>query len=95
MQLDILSLTHNRETTKNHFPTTAIDLWSIGCVLVIMIISDRSFFGEDKSQSSILKKLSEERSDSQTIDFVRGLTEIDVKSRFKASEALKNDWFKS
>ena len=42
-----------------------------------------------------LKKLSEECSDSQTIDFVKGLTEIDVKSRFKASQALKNVWFKS
>ncbi len=95
MQLDILSLTHNRETTKNHFPTTAIDLWSIGCVLATMIISDRSFFGEDRSRFSILKKLSEECSDSQTINFVKGLTEIDVKSRLKASQALKNVWFKS
>lgn len=64
-----------------------------------MIISNRNYFSKDRRQSSILREVRKEDSDSRMkysksrrIEFVKGLTEMNVKTRFKASQALKHDW---
>ncbi len=84
--------------------TKAVDLWSLGCVTVVLLTGGHSFFEEDPS------KYSEQvaaRGDLAPLEksqawrdvgvrpkaFVRRLLVLNERHRMTAKEALKHEWF--
>jgi Protein kinase domain len=95
---------HGRNSNATTGYTEAVDLWSLGCVTVVLLTGGYPFFDPESSEYS--EKLAitcnlQPLEKSQTWqdvgvrpkDFVRRLLVLDERQRMTAKEALTHEWF--
>lgn len=80
--------------------TLAIDMWSLGCVLYILLCGDIPFTGanSEETRKSILQGIVKfegpiwEKVSDGAKDLVRGLLEMDATQRLTVEQALQHPW---
>ncbi|GMH44735.1 hypothetical protein BSKO_12687 [Bryopsis sp. KO-2023] len=80
--------------------TLAIDMWSLGCVLYILLCGDIPFTGanSEETRQSILQGIVRfegpvwEKVSESAKDLVRGLLEMDATQRLTVEQVLKHPW---
>src|ERR1700728_1669907 len=98
-------MSHNKTSkVKETGYTKAVDLWSLGCVTVVLLTGGYAFFEAESGEYSerlagdcnldVLEKSQSWRDvGARPKAFVKGLLVLDERQRMTAKESLAHEWF--
>lgn len=90
-----------KKNTSNQAYSSKVDMWSLGCLIFVILTSHLPFSGS--TQEALFKNINLGNYHESLLkdvgvspegrDFISKLLEVDVDKRFNANQALRHNWF--
>lgn len=86
------------EVLNENYKGGTCDIWSLGCVLYMLVTGERPFDGTSRSEVNELILNADypeiHGCSKDVVDLIKHMLVVNVKKRYTASDCLKHAWFK-